>query len=303
MTFDVSGYSGGSVPDSHRLPLAVSRHPVRGSFGSRQVSRRGRAFNSVGWHACRVTTVSFRFYAGLNDFLPPDRRGKRFELRVDGRPAYKDTIESLGVPHPEVDLILVGGGPVGFGETVRDGDCVSVYPRFCEIDPGALGLAPPVPSPPRFVLDVHLGRLAAYLRALGFDTLYERYADDADLAGLSSADDRVLLTRDIGLLKRKNVALGYWLRSKQPREQLREIALQFGLAEWADPFTRCLHDNAPLESVAKRDIDARLEPGTRARHHRFWRCTRCDRLYWEGSHHARMQQFFAALVGVPCESR
>ena len=241
-------------------------------------------------------TVSFRFYAGLNDFLPPERRGQRFELGVQGRPAYKDTIESLGVPHPEVGLILVDRQAVGFGEQLSDGDRVSVYPRFFELDPGALGLAPPLPSPPRFVLDVHLGRLAAYLRALGFDTLYERYADDADLAQRSCDEDRVLLTRDVGLLKRRNVSLGYWLRSKQPREQLGEVALYLDLREWANPFTRCLHDNAPLSAVDKRDIDARLEPGTRARHHRFWRCSHCDRLYWEGSHHARMQRLFEAVL-------
>ncbi len=244
-----------------------------------------------------MTTVSFRFYAGLNDFLAPERRAQRFELTVDGHPAYKDTIESLGVPHPEVDLILVDGRAVGFGEPVRDHEHASVYPRFEAIPTGELGLAPPVPCPPRFVLDVHLGRLAAYLRALGFDTLYERYADDPDLAQISCNEERVLLTRDVGLLKRRNVSLGYWLRSKQPREQLREVALYFGLREWADPFTRCLHDNAPLSAVDKRDIDARLEPGTRARHQRFWRCTRCDRLYWEGSHHARMQRLFEAVLG------
>src|SRR5262249_31383318 len=156
-----------------------------------------------------MNRACFRFYAELNDFLPPGRRGVTFTYSFEGSPSIKDLIEALGVPHTEVDLILVNGESVDFAYRVREGDRISVYPVFESLDITPLLRVRPRPlRETRFVLDTHLGRLAAYLRLLGFDTLYRNDAGDDELARISSGEGRILLTRDRGLLKRSQVTHG-----------------------------------------------------------------------------------------------
>ena len=232
----------------------------------------------------------FRFYAELNDFLPPARRGRPVERTFSGHPAVKDVVEALGVPHTEVDLILVNGESVGFGHRLDDRDHVSVYPVFEALDISSLNRLRPRPlREPRFVLDTHLGRLARYLRLLGFDCLYLHAAADEALARVSHEDGRILLTRDRGLLKRSLVTHGYWLRSDCPAEQVVEVLRRFDLAASARPFSRCLRCNTPVAAVAKAEVLHRLQPLTRRYFETFARCPGCDRVYWRGSHHARMQ--------------
>ena len=162
--------------------------------------------------------VTFRFYEELNDFLPPDRRKIAFDYTFNGTPSVKDCIEAIGVPHPEVDLIIVDDVSVGFDHLLNGGERVAVYPMFERVDITPLTKLRPNPlREPRFVLDVHLGKLARYLRLLGFDTIYDRDYVDATIAAISRRERRVLLTRDKGLLKRKEVTRGYWLRNIQPR--------------------------------------------------------------------------------------
>jgi len=146
--------------------------------------------------------ASFRFYADLNDFLPPERQQTAFTYPFNSDQSVKHLIEAAGVPHTEVEVILINGAPVDFGYIVQPGDRVAVYPHFSELDVGENGrLRPPPPSPARFVLDIHLGQLARYLRLLGFDTLYPDNAhDDANLAQIAHDDNRILLSRDRGLL-------------------------------------------------------------------------------------------------------
>lgn len=231
----------------------------------------------------------FRFYAGLNDFLPPQRRGASFEQAFFGAPAVKDLIEALGVPHPEVDLVLADGNAVDFGWRVADRSRVSVYPAFGAIDVARLTrVRPEPPEALAFVLDGHLGRLARYLRMAGFDTLWDAAARDEELARTSSRSHRVLVTRDLGLLKRREVRHGYWVRATDPARQLVELVRRFDLSRLAAPFQRCLRCNAPLAAVAKDAIAARLPPRVRARHESFKRCPSCDRLYWAGTHQQRM---------------
>src|SRR5690554_6793227 len=188
--------------------------------------------------------AEFRFYAILNDFLPLHRRGRPFVYTLEGRASVKDTIEALGVPHTEVDLILINGEPVGFNAIVEDGDRVSVYPPFTALDISPLPrMRPASPDEPRFVLDQHLGRLAAYLRMLGFDTLYRNDYTDPELAAISAGEGRTLLTRDRGLLKRRVVTHGYCVRSTDPREQVAEVVRRFDLVHRIKPFRRCAHCN------------------------------------------------------------
>jgi hypothetical protein len=155
----------------------------------------------------------FRFYAELNDFLPPARRMTAFEHPFLDAAPVKDMIESFGVPHTEIDLILANGASVDFAYLVQDGDHISVYPVFEALDiTPVLRLRPQPLRESRFVLDAHLGRLAGYLRMAGFDTLYRNDFTDPELAYISHDEHRILLTRDIGLLKRSMVTHGYFVR-------------------------------------------------------------------------------------------
>jgi uncharacterized protein with PIN domain len=242
--------------------------------------------------------IAVRFYAELGEFLPPARGRLTFEHVVNQRASVKHVIEALGVPHTEVDLILVNGESVDFSYLVADGDRISVYPVFESIDISPLVRVRPSPlREPRFVLDAHLGKLAAYLRMLGFDTLYRNdYADDA-LARLSSDERRILLTRDRGLLKRSAVSHGYLLRATDPRAQLAEVVRRFDLAGSIAAFRRCLRCNGRLEPIAKAAILDRVPPKTRRDYDEFARCAGCGRIYWKGSHYDDMRRRMEGLLG------
>jgi uncharacterized protein len=233
----------------------------------------------------------FRFYAELNDFLPAHLRQADFVHGWCELAAVKDVLEALGVPHPEIDVILVNGHSVGFDHVLHDGDRVSVYPVFEALDVTPLVRLRPRPlRVTRFALDVHLGRLAAYLRLLGFDTLWQRDWQDAALASCAHDEQRLLLTRDRGLLKRREVSRGYCLRSLRPREQLVEVVARFDLAGQAQPFTRCMLCNgmlAPIGSQAARGV---VPPDVLDRFATLTRCQACGRIYWPGSHYARMRR-------------
>src|SRR5687767_10753598 len=200
-----------------------------------------------------MNQASLYFHTSLNHFLQRQRRERWIQHEFDGQPSVKDMIESLGVPHPEVEYIIINGRGVDFNYLVRNGDQIEVYPAGSAPD-GAPRLRPEPPTPPRFVLDIHLGRLAAHLRMLGFDTLYRNDYHDEELARVSSAEDRILLTRDVGLLKRGIVAHGYFVRETNPKRQLAEIAYYYDLLDRTQPFVRCIKCNGLLSSVSKEDI-------------------------------------------------
>jgi uncharacterized protein with PIN domain len=247
-----------------------------------------------------MNTVWFRFYAELNDFLEPERRYLPFEHRVPTTDTVKHVIESLGVPHTEVDLILVNGTSVPFSQPLEEGDRVSVYPVFESLDVRKLERLRPEPLRDlRFVLDGHLGRLAAYLRMLGFDTSYAVNAADPELARISAEENRVLLTRDVGLLKRSAVTRGYYVRSTNPLRQLSEVVQRFDLLASVKAFTRCLQCNALLEPVEKDAVAHRLPPRTRELYDDFRICGACGKIYWKGSHHRRMLSWIHALGAGP----
>jgi uncharacterized protein with PIN domain len=198
-------------------------------------------------------------------------------------------------------LILVEGVPVDFAYRVRDGDRVAAYPRFWALDVAAVSRVRPDALPePRFVLDAHLGKLATYLRMLGFDVHYRNDLDDDSLARISADEARILLTRDLGLLKRGIVTHGYLLRESNPERQLAEILGRFELFDAVAPFRRCIRCNTLLESVRKEDVLDRLLPKTRRYYDEFARCPACERLYWKGSHYERMQGFVAHLLKARC---
>jgi len=202
-------------------------------------------------HRSPQSTCEFRFYEELGDFLAPERRKRSFLHAFDGTPSVKDRIESLGVPHTEVDLILVDGEPVPFSHRLCGGERVAVYPMFERFELGEANHLRPTPlREPRFVLDVHLGRLASYLRLLGFDTLYRNDYDDDELQAISRDEHRILLTRDTGLLKRSAITHGAFLHQTDPRRQLREVLDRFQLDARIAPFSRCARCNGTVESLA-----------------------------------------------------
>ena len=240
---------------------------------------------------------TFRFYEELNDFLPPERRKVAFEFAFNGTPSVKDCIEAIGVPHPEVDLILVDDVSVGFDHLLKGRERVAVYPVFERLDISPINHLRPRPlRESRFVLDVHLGKLARYLRLLGFDASYDRAYDDFTLAAISRKERRILLTRDKGLLKRKEVTRGYWLRNTQPRLQIAEVVEALDLRSAVRVFSRCMVCNHPLETIDESIVRDELPAGLRGRLGRISRCQGCDRLYWPGSHYDRLVDLVTSLI-------
>ncbi|HZJ54801.1 MAG TPA: Mut7-C RNAse domain-containing protein [Myxococcaceae bacterium] len=250
-----------------------------------------------------MSRATVRFYAELNDLVATERRFRDSEVEFAGSPAVKDVIESLGVPHCEIDLLLVNGSSAGFGERLRDGDRVAVYPMFEAFDVAALASVRTASlREPRFVLDGHLGRLAAYLRMLGFDALWDQQPSDADLARISANERRILLTRDRGLLKRNQVTHGLLVRATHPEQQLREVVERLHLQRLAGPFTRCLRCNGALERVQLAAVEGELPPKVRARIEEVRRCTGCGKLYWAGTHHDRMSALIGRVLEPPPSS-
>jgi uncharacterized protein with PIN domain len=220
-----------------------------------------------------------------------------FQHCFRGRPAVKDVIESLGVPHTEVDLILINGAPATFDTHLVDGDQVSVYPVFETLDIGPVARLRPRPlREPRFVLDVHLGRLATLIRLLGFDADYASTYDDAELTRRSIEDGRILLTRDRGLLKRAAITRGYCVRSTDSRQQIVEILSRFDLLGSIRPFTRCMACNGVLRRTPKDEVIASLPADIAERHDVFTVCDRCGRVYWHGSHYERLEKEVETIV-------
>jgi uncharacterized protein with PIN domain len=241
--------------------------------------------------------ATFRFYEELNDFLAPARRRTPFCYRFSGTPSIKDAIEAVGVPHTEVDLILVNGVSVSFSHHIADGDFVSVYPVFERLDiSGVTRLRAEPLRDPKFVLDVHLKTLAKKLRMLGFDTRYETAYTDEEIARIASGERRIVLTRDIGLLKRSEVERGYWLRSQKPARQIQEVTEQFDLFKKISPFTRCLDCNGTVRRVDKHEVEKLLQPKTKKYYDEFYRCNSCGKVFWKGSHYLHMMREIEALL-------
>lgn len=254
--------------------------------------------------------VELHFRGDLSGFLPSDLRGPKPIRRVlSEKTAVKDVIEACGVPHTEVDLIVAAGakgeGPrtVTFGFPVDAPVKLEIHPAPVPADvwPGAPRLQ--VREWTRFVADGHLGKLARHLRLLGFDTAYERDADDQWLLEIMTHENRALLTRDRRLLMHSIVRHGYCPRSSDPEEQTREVAHRFDLLRHPDqlaPWSRCLRCNGRLERVAKSEVLAPLqgEPLTLRYYHDFQRCTGCGRIYWPGTHFEKLEARLARLRGI-----
>jgi uncharacterized protein with PIN domain len=241
--------------------------------------------------------AQFRFYAELNDFLPPGKRHASFAYSFNGEQTVKHLIESIGVPHGEVDLVLADGQSVDFSHRVSDGERISVYPVFEAFDVSEVTRVRPQPLRSTcFILDRHLGRLAGYLRMLGFDTLYRADYDDDELVRIAADERRILLTMDRELLKRRQVTHGYYIRQSNPRAQVVEVLKRFDLARSVSPLERCMRCNERLEPVAKEMVLARVPARSLQHYDEFRQCPGCRRVYWSGSHYRRMQRFIEHVL-------
>ena len=236
-------------------------------------------------HSPVIRKVNFRFYEELNDHLPKAWRKQAFAFPFKGKPSVKNAIQDIGVPHGEVDLILVNGEPVGFDYQLQGGEEVSVYPEFeaLDISPVVRLRSKPLRET-RFVVDVNLGKLAQKLRLLGFDTLFRNDFEDDEIIEISLREKRIILTRDKGILKQNAVTHGYWLRNDDPKKQLKEIIARLQLQKSFRPFSRCANCNGLLREVEKAELQHLLTSDTLQFYDEFWKCAGCGKIYWEGSH-------------------
>jgi uncharacterized protein with PIN domain len=237
----------------------------------------------------KTNQVSCRFYEELNDFLPHAHRKKEFIHHFKENPSLKDLIESIGVPHTEIELILVNGESVDFSYQVKNNDRISVYPMFEALDmTDHIKLRDKPLREIRFILDCHLGKLAKYLRMAGFDTLFKNDFTDSEIACISKQENRIVLTRDRDLLKRSIIDHGHYVHETLVLKQFKEIINHFDLARQIQPFSRCLDCNGEIIKADKCDIKHLLEPQTLKFYQEFWQCNSCKKIYWQGSHYQSM---------------
>ena len=250
-------------------------------------------------HARVSHEIHIRFYAELNDFLTPQHRQRAFTYEFSGTPSVKDTIEAIGVPHTEVDVILVDERSVDFGYLLLGGERVAVYPVFERFDVSPITRLRPAPlRETRFVADVHLGSLARHLRLLGFDTIWERDLDDDEIIEIARSERRIVLTRDRGILKNGRVTHGYWLRNTDPVRQLEEVVRALHLARDIEPYTRCMECNGELRAVERSAVAQSVPLQVFLVYRHFKLCRRCHRVYWRGSHLRRLDRIIERARGA-----
>jgi hypothetical protein len=237
----------------------------------------------------RPFSVRLSLHRDLDFFLPSRTRPKNIKRSLSEKTSVKDVIESCGVPHPEVDLIVVNGEEVDFDYGLMNDAEIEVYPPEIQ-SPQSRKKRLQVLTFSRFVTDVHLGKLTRNLRLLGFDVAYDPEAEDRQLLDVMDRENRALLTRDRRLLMHAVVRTGYCPRSQDPDEQTVEVIRRFNLLALIAPFTRCLRCNAPVQEITKADIIEELEPLTKIYYEQFRRCTGCSQIYWPGSHFPKLQK-------------
>lgn len=250
-------------------------------------------------HQPLLRTSFFRFYEELNDFLEKEQRKRLFPVQYTGTPSVKNTIEAIGVPHSEVDLILVNGISVGFEYLIKGGEQVSVYPVFETLDISPITHLRPKPLRDiKFIVDVNLGKLAQKLRLLGFDSLFRNDYHDHEIIEIALLEKRIILTRDKELLKHNKVNHGYWLRNNDPKKQLNEVVERLQLQTNLRPFTRCSNCNGGLNKVTKDEIKMRIPADTYTTFNEFWKCLGCGNVYWQGSHYDRICEWVKEIRDI-----
>lgn len=231
------------------------------------------------------------FHQSLNDFLRKRRKAQWNSHAFQTPSSVKDVVEAMGVPHVEVSKILVNEKEKAFNYLVQPKDKIDVFPFEHHF---------PASAPTSFILDVHLGKLARLLRMLGIDVAYQNNWHDREIVSIAVAENRAVLTRDVGLLKHKVLTWGYWLRSQNPEVQLIEVIRQFSLCAKRKPFTRCMACNGLLYPVPKDEIISLLPEETQKNFEEFYWCRHCGKIYWKGSHYENMQRLIEWVASFAC---
>jgi len=240
---------------------------------------------------------TFRFYEELNVFLPKHRRKTDFEAPFIGKRSIKDMIEAFGVPHTEIDLILVNGNSVDFNYILRDGDQVSVYPVFESLDITDVTRLRKIPlRRNKYIADINLGDIVKYMRVLGFDCFYDPLLTPREIIKISNTESRIILTRSKKLLKFKGVTHGIFLRPGTTPEQIRRIIDYLDIKNDIKPFSRCLVCNTRLKSVSKEKILNRIPPKTKEFRDEYVQCPSCDKIYWKGTHFVNMKKVVRQIL-------
>jgi len=246
----------------------------------------------------KIEIVEIRFFADLNHFLMKSGDANPISAEIQIGQNIKDLIESFGIPHTEVFLIMVNNNPADFNYKLKKDDRISVYPKFFNFNIEEIS---PIQDyhfeEYKFILDVHLGKLTKNLRMLGFDCKYENNYDDLQIIKIGVEENRIILTRDIGILKFTKVRYGYLIKSQNPDEQTQEVLLRYNLHKRINPFSRCMECNALISKVEKKKVIDKLEPKTKLYFEEFTQCTNCQRIYWGGSHLEKMNLLIEKLVG------
>jgi uncharacterized protein with PIN domain len=219
-------------------------------------------------------------------FLPPARRHPDCPVAFDGTSSLGHLVEAAGVPLTEVGSLRIAGTVLPPAYRPVDGDVVAVGPvgrpqRVLDWGGG-------------FLLDVHLGALARRLRILGVDTAYPGEAGDRALVERANSERRLLLTQDRGLLKRRALWAGAYVRGSRPDDQLADVLDRFSPP--LHPWTRCTACNGEVEQVGKDEVADALQPGTLRTQERFARCRSCGRVYWRGAHGRRLDRLVARFT-------
>jgi len=244
-----------------------------------------------------VPKTTFRFYEELNDFLPKHRRKIDFETTYRGKRSIKDMIEALGVPHTEVDLILVDGNSVDFDYILQDGDRVSVYPVFEALNITNVTHLRKTPlRRNKFIADIDLGDIVKYMRALGFDTYYDVLFSSREIIDISKTENRIILTKSRKLLKFKEVSHGIFIHPGTTIEQTRRIIDYLDIKDDIKPFSRCLRCNSLLCAVRKEKIIDRIPPKTMELCDEYVHCQSCDKIYWKGTHFINMKRVLKQIL-------
>ena len=243
---------------------------------------------------------TFRFYEELNDFLPKHRRKTDFEAKFKGKRSIKDMIEALGVPHTEIDLILVNGNSVDFNYILQDEDRVSVYPVFESLNITDVTLLRKIPlRRNKFIADINLGDIVKYMRVLGLDLYYDPLLSTREIIEISKRENRVILTKSRKLLKFKDVSHGIFIRPGTTTEQIRRIIYYLDIKDKIKPFSRCLRCNTLLDIVLKEKILDRIPPKTKEFCDEYVQCQSCDKIYWKGTHFINMKKAVRQILDQP----
>jgi uncharacterized protein with PIN domain len=252
-----------------------------------------------------MADITFTFHNNLKGLLNKELACRpSFLHHLERRASVKDVIESLGVPHAVIGGLTVNGRESDFNYILLNKDSVLVNPLTPPVNPLAPHILRPTPLPGiSFVVDVNAGKLAMLLRMLGFDTLYENDARNGKLAEIASSQNRILLTRDVSLLKRKIIMHGYLLQDQDPTQQAIKVVRLYDLKTKIKPMSRCMPCNGMLEPVTKEAIMDRLEPLTKKYYHTFHICRDCGKIYWPGSHHEKIMDCIELILSRAGETQ